>query len=111
MSDGTVPMVARSLPGLPPRLRRRVALTFMAVILAAASSPRRCCSRAPRMSGSAIESDALGTAIALSFGFDQEVAAGNYLLKGLSTSPALTRATSRPSTTSSRRRRFRTAPG
>ena len=31
----------------------------------------------------------MSTAVALSFGFDQEVAAVNYLLKGLSTSPAL----------------------
>ena len=42
-------------------------------------------STSARRSGSAL----LGTAIALSFGFDQEVAAGNSLLKGLSSSPAL----------------------
>jgi len=33
MSDGTAPTIARLLPGLPPRLRGRVALTFAAVIL------------------------------------------------------------------------------
>ena len=43
----------------------------------------------PGMSVSASAQHALGTAIALSFGFDQEVAAGNALLKGLSSSPAL----------------------
>ena len=37
----------------------------------------------------AIRDRALSTAVALSFGFDQEVAAGNALLKGLSSSPAL----------------------
>ena len=37
----------------------------------------------------AIGDHALDVARALSFGFDQEVAAVNYLLKGLSKSPAL----------------------
>ena len=42
-----------------------------------------------RLERQAIRDRALRTAVALSFGFDQEVAAVNYLLKGLSTSPAL----------------------
>ncbi|MPR12626.1 histidine kinase [Microvirga tunisiensis] len=89
MSDGAVPKVARSLPGLPPRLRRRVALTFAVVILVT------CLVAAALLLTNAvherrhIREDTLGTAIALSFGFDQEVAAGNALLKGLSSSPAL----------------------
>ncbi|MPR10519.1 histidine kinase [Microvirga tunisiensis] len=89
MSDGAVPKVARSLPGLPPRLRRRVALTFAAVILVT------CVVAAALMLTNAwnerrvIREHALGTATALSFGFDQEVAAGNALLRGLSSSPAL----------------------
>ena len=35
MSDGIALMVARSRPGLPLRLRGRVALTFMAITVAA----------------------------------------------------------------------------
>ncbi|WP_162419765.1 histidine kinase [Microvirga brassicacearum] len=88
MSDGAVPKVARSLP-VPPRLRGRLALTFAAVILVT------CVLAAALLLSNAlherhhIRGDTLDTAIALSFGFDQEVAAGNALLKGLSSSPAL----------------------
>jgi signal transduction histidine kinase len=89
MSDGNVPMVVRSQAGLPHHLRRRIALTFMvisaaaclvaaALLLSRAADERR-----------AIGNRALESAKALSFGFDQEVAAVNYLLKGLSKSPAL----------------------
>ncbi|KAB0264940.1 hypothetical protein, partial [Microvirga brassicacearum] len=88
MSDGAVPKVARSLP-VPPRLRGRLALTFTAVILVT------CVLAAALLLSNAlherqhIRGDTLGTVIALSFGFDQELAAGNALLKGLSSSPAL----------------------
>ena len=89
MSDGTVPTVARSLPGLPPHLRRRVALTFAAVILVTCVVAAALLLANARNERQGIREHALGTAIALSFGFDQEVAAGNALLKGLSSSPAL----------------------
>jgi Signal transduction histidine kinase len=89
MADGTVPMAARSLQGLPPRLRTRVALTFVAVILITCVVAAALLLSNARYEREVIRERALGTAIALSFGFDQEVAAGNALLKGLSTSPAL----------------------
>ena len=89
MSDGTAPTVARSLPGLPPHLRRRVALTFAAVILVTCVGAAALLLANARNERQGIREHALGTAIALSFGFDQEVAAGNALLKGLSSSPAL----------------------
>ena len=54
-----------------------------------ASSRRPCRSPALRASGTRSAAKALEAAKALSFGFDQEVAAVNYLLKGLSKSPAL----------------------
>jgi two-component system NarL family sensor kinase len=89
MSDGAVPKVARSLPGLPPRLRRRVTLTFAAVILVTCAVAAALLLTNAQHEREHIRGDTLGTAIALSFGFDQEVAAGNALLKGLSSSPAL----------------------
>ena len=89
MSDGTAPTIARALPGLPPRLRGRLAVTFAAVILiTCAVAAALLLSKAWR-ERELIRERTLGTAIALSFGFDQEVAAGNALLKGLSSSPAL----------------------
>ncbi|MBB3021528.1 signal transduction histidine kinase [Microvirga lupini] len=89
MSDGTVPMIARALPGLPSRLRGRLAMTFAAVILiTCAVAAALLLSKAWR-ERELIRERTLGTAMALSFGFDQEVAAGNALLKGLSSSPAL----------------------
>lgn len=89
MSDGIVPVVARSLQGHPPRLRRRVALTFTAVILVTCVVAAGLLFSNAHHEREAIRERVLGTAIALSFGFDQEVAAGNSLLKGLSSSPAL----------------------
>jgi signal transduction histidine kinase len=89
MSDGIVPMVARSFPGLPPRLRRRVTLTFAAVILVTCLVAAALLLTNAQHEREHIRGDALGRAIVLSFGFDQEVAAGNSLLKGLSSSPVL----------------------
>ena len=90
MSDGTVPViVARSLSGLPLRLRRRIALTFMAITVAACVVAAALLLSRAAEERRAIGSRALEAAKALSFGFDQEVAAVNYLLKGLSKSPAL----------------------
>jgi two-component system NarL family sensor kinase len=89
MSDGTVPMVARSLPGLPSRLRGRVVLTFAAVILVTCTVAAALLLSNAQHERQHIRERVLETAIALSFGFDQEVAAGNALLKGLSSSPAL----------------------
>jgi two-component system, NarL family, sensor kinase len=89
MSDGTVPMVARSLPGMPPRLRGRVALIFAAVILVTCAVAATLLLSNARHERQIVRDHTLGKAIALSFGFDQEVAAGNALLKGLSASPAL----------------------
>ena len=89
MADGTATTGARSFPGLSPQLRGRVALIFMvmtlaACLVAAALSLSRAASEREAMTAKALEA-----AKALSFGFDQEVAAVNYLLKGLSKSPAL----------------------
>ncbi|MBD2746639.1 hypothetical protein IC232_07980 [Microvirga sp. BT688] len=89
MSDGTVPMVARSLPGLPSRLRGRVVLTFATVILVTCVVAAALLLTNALHERQHIRERVLETAIALSFGFDQEVAAGNSLLKGLSSSPAL----------------------
>jgi two-component system NarL family sensor kinase len=89
MSNGTVPVVARSFSGLPPRLRRRVALTFAAVIVVTCIVAAALLLTNARNERKVVQEHALSTAIALSFGFDQEVAAGNALLKGLSSSPAL----------------------
>ena len=71
------------------RLGRRVALTFMAVVLAACAVAAALLFSHAQNERQAIRDRALSTAVALSFGFDQEVAAVNYLLKGLSKSPAL----------------------
>ena len=89
MVEGAVPMLARSFAGLPPRLRGRVALTFAAVILATCVVAAALLLSNARHEREVIRERALSTAIALSFGFDQEVSAGNALLKGLSSSPAL----------------------
>ena len=72
-----------------PGLRRRVALTFMAVVLGACVVAAALLFSHALNERQAIRDRALSTAVALSFGFDQEVAAVNYLLKGLSKSPAL----------------------
>ncbi len=90
MSDGNVPMVvARSRSGMPPRLRRRIALIFMAITIAACGVAAALLLSRAVEERHAIEHRAQEAAKALSFGFDQEVAAVNYLLKGLSKSPAL----------------------
>lgn len=89
MSDGAVAKVARSFPGLPFHLRRRVALTFTAVALVTCVVAAALLLWNAQHERDAIRERILATAIALSFGFDQEVAAGNALLTGLSSSPAL----------------------
>ena len=89
MSDGTVPNVARTRPGLTPRLRGRIALTFMVITIAACLLAVALLLSRAAEERDAIEHRAQEAAKALSFGFDQEVAAVNYLLKGLSKSPAL----------------------
>jgi signal transduction histidine kinase len=89
MSNGTVPVVARSFSGMPPRLRRRIALTFMVITVAACVVAAALLLSRAADERHAIEHRAQEAAKALSFGFDQEVAAVNYLLKGLSKSPAL----------------------
>jgi hypothetical protein len=66
-----------------------VALTFMAVVLAACLVAATLLLSQALNERQAIRDRALSTAVALSFGFDQEVAAVNYLLRGLATSPAL----------------------
>lgn len=89
MSNRTVPVVARSLSGMPPRLRQRIGLTFMVITVAACVVAAALLLSRAAEERRAIEQRALEAAKALSFGFDQEVAAVNYLLKGLSKSPAL----------------------
>jgi signal transduction histidine kinase len=89
MSDGTVPMVARSLPGVPARLRGRVALIFAAIIVVTCVVAAALLLSNARHERQIVREHTLGNATALSFAFDQEVAAGNALLKGLSSSPAL----------------------
>ncbi len=61
----------------------------MAVVLAACVVAAALLFSRAQNERQAIRDRALSTAVALSFGFDQEVAAVNYLLKGLSKSPAL----------------------
>ena len=80
----------KALPAqdLTPRLRSRVVTTFLVLILAAClTATLLLLSRAVEERRS-IRDRALSTAVALSYAFDQEVAAVNYLLKGLSKSPA-----------------------
>ncbi|MFL5204177.1 MAG: histidine kinase [Microvirga sp.] len=89
MSNGTVPVASRSFSGMPPRLRRRIALIFMVITVAACLVAAALLLSRAADERRAIEQRALEAAKALSFGFDQEVAAVNYLLKGLSKSPAL----------------------
>ncbi|UVF18977.1 histidine kinase [Microvirga terrae] len=89
MADGTTPMVALTPQGFVPRLRGRLALTFMAITVAACLVAAALLISHAADERHAIEHRAQEAAKALSFGFDQEVAAVNYLLKGLSKSPAL----------------------
>jgi signal transduction histidine kinase len=64
-------------------------LTFAAVTLVTCVAAAVLLLSNARHEREAIRERALSTATALSFGFEQEVAAGNALLKGLSSSPAL----------------------
>lgn len=89
MTYGVVPSVARSLQGLPTHLWGRVALTFAAVILATCIVTGALMLTNARNERQALQERATNTAVALSFGFDQEVATGNALLRGLSSSPVL----------------------
>jgi signal transduction histidine kinase len=89
MTDGTAPLTARTAKGPLPRLRRRVALVFMAIVLAAGLVAAALLVSRASGERDAIEHHAGHAAQALSFGFDQEVAAVNFLLKGLSKSPAI----------------------
>jgi two-component system, NarL family, sensor kinase len=73
----------------PPRFRLMMAVAFVAVAaLACIIAAALLLWRAGEERG-ALRQQALRTAVALSRALDQEVAAMNYLLKGLSTSPAL----------------------
>lgn len=82
-------MIAEPHRGPLPRLRGRMILTFTAVVLVACAAAAVLLFIGAWKQEQAIENRAIVTATALSFGFDQEVAAVNYLLKGLSKSPAL----------------------
>jgi two-component system, NarL family, sensor kinase len=74
---------------LPLDLWRRVVLTFMGMVVVACVVAAALLLSTARKEQQAIRDHALSKAVALSFGFDQEVAAGNALLRGLSSSPAL----------------------
>ena len=89
MSDVAAQRLAVPPRGFPPGLRGRVALTFTVIVLAACVVAAALLFSHALNERQAIRDRALSTAVALSFGFDQEVAAGNALLKGLSSSPAL----------------------
>ncbi|MET0531775.1 MAG: histidine kinase [Microvirga sp.] len=89
MSDGTVTTIARPPHGHLPHLRGRVALIFMAITIGACLVAAALLLSRAFEERRAIGNHALDVAKALSFGFDQEVAAVNYLLKGVSKSPAL----------------------
>jgi signal transduction histidine kinase len=71
------------------RLNRRVVVAFLIVALLACVVAGVLLLVNARAERQITRDRALRTAVVLSFGFDQEVAAVNYLLKGLSTSPAL----------------------
>ncbi len=70
-------------------LNRRVVMAFLVVAVLACFVAAALLLFNARAERQIIRDRALRTAAALSSGFDQEVAAVNYLLKGLSTSPAL----------------------
>ncbi|MGO4388258.1 histidine kinase [Microvirga sp. 2YAF29] len=89
MADGTSPILARTPQGLVPRIRGRLALTFAAVILVTFVVASVLLLSRAQGERETIRERVLGMATTLSFGFDQEVAAGNALLRGLSSSPAL----------------------
>ena len=86
MNETTPESVA---PRDPPRFRLMMAVAFVAVVaLACIIAAALLLWRAGEERG-ALRQQALRTAVALSRALDQEVAAMNYLLKGLATSPAL----------------------
>lgn len=89
MTEGVAPSVARSLPSPPPRVRRAIALTLATVTLIACTVAAALLLSRAVEDGRAISNHALDAAKVLSLAFDQEVAGVNYLLKGLSSSPAL----------------------
>jgi signal transduction histidine kinase len=66
-----------------------MAITFAAIVLVACLVAAGLLLSRAANERQAIERHATTAAVALSFGFDQEVAAVNYLVKGLSRSPAL----------------------
>jgi two-component system, NarL family, sensor kinase len=73
----------------PLRIKRPVAITFALMVLAACIVPVLLLLNGAERERHALRDQALTTAITLSFSFDQEVAAGKALLRGLSTSPAI----------------------
>ena len=88
MSDNNTTSFVSSARDLP-RFRVMMAAAFVAVVaLACIIAAALLLWRAGEERG-ALRQQALRTAVALSKALDQEVAAMNYLLKGLSTSPAL----------------------
>jgi uncharacterized membrane protein len=93
----------RALPSraLTPGFKGRLALVFTVLVLAACIIAAALLFSRASQERQAIRDRALSTVVALSFGFEQEVAAGNALLKGLSTSPALNTGASKVSTISS----------
>jgi two-component system, NarL family, sensor kinase len=89
MTRGVAQTITEPHRGLLPRLRGRMILTFTVVIVAACTVAAVLLFVSAWKEKQAIESQAIAAAVGLSFDFDQEVAAVNYLLKGLSKSPAL----------------------
>jgi len=89
MTRGAAQKIAEPRRALLPRLRGRIIVTFTAIVLAACTAAAALMLVGAWRQRQAIENRAVATATTLSFGFDQEVAAVNYLLKGLSKSPAL----------------------
>ena len=89
MSDIAVHGISDPRGGVPPRLGGQVLLTFLAVVLVACVVAATLSFSHALSERQAIRDSAMSAAVALSFGFDQEVAAGNALLKGLVSSPAV----------------------
>lgn len=89
MTEVATQGIADPRRGFPTRFRPRVVLTFAAMVFAAFIVVAALVFSHALNSRQAIRDHALSTAVALSFGFDQEVAAGSALLKGLSSSPTL----------------------
>jgi two-component system, NarL family, sensor kinase len=89
MIDPAAHQIVVTPHGAPFRLRRGVVLTFAGLVLAACVVAAALLLSKARNERQAIRDHALSMAVTLSFGFDQEVTAGNALLRGLSSSPAL----------------------